>query len=470
MSTNARRYPRIVNLYSSLYSNDEIIPEDVVMAFEESNDRRELEYLREMLKEVLSDNRNPSAREKALKVLYKLTFIGIFKPLTVMPLLYYALADNNSAVSRVAVLAIGRIGRSDPDTMKHLGETLLYYRESSVREEAAKVLGEMGDGRAIEYLYNAFKDTDQTVVKEAIKALVKINHPKAMLHLIKGLTSKDEFVSKATAFVLRRIEQDDPARFEANTKQIDDRILIISLRKVLATGTDGTVCCASALVLGYLRDESVLPELLQALQKKDDDIRGEAIAALGRMKHADAISPLLTLFIRDSNTVLRKKAVSALRSIRDIYGELSLLRRSAVVADLCKVLQTDTDDEIRGYSAVILGYIKDPDAIRFLLSALDDHNASVSKAAGLALGRIGSASESSLIDVLINWQKVSARCAAATGLGIIRSDAAIDALAKVLQNAPPRVQRSAWEELKEINTPRTRSILAQQSFWKKLFW
>ena len=163
-----------------------------------------------------------------------------------------------------------------------------------VRREAAITLGEMGDERCVEPLCNALRDGDWQVREVAIESLGQVGSP-AVEMLIKLLRDWD--VRKYAIIAMGKIRDErvlDPLMLQLKNDEFKD---------------DAT----NALVeLG----EPSLERLIKALKDKDENIRKQAVLALGRIKHRDAIDPLIDM-LADSDWFTRLTAAAALESIGD---------------------------------------------------------------------------------------------------------------------------------------------------------
>lgn len=182
-----------------------------------------------------------------------------------------------------------------------------------VRREAAITLGEMGDERCVEPLCKALYDGDWQVREVAIEALGQIGSP-AVEMLIKLLRDWD--VRKYAIIALGKIRDErvlDPLMLQLRNDEFKD---------------DAT----NALVeLG----EPALPRLVVALKDKDELVRKQAVLALGRIKHGDAIEPLIGM-LSDKDWFTRLTAAAALEAIGDERGR-----------DAIKPLMKDPDMVVR---------------------------------------------------------------------------------------------------------------------------
>ncbi|MDE3219232.1 MAG: HEAT repeat domain-containing protein [Nitrospirota bacterium] len=166
-----------------------------------------------------------------------------------------------------------------------------------VRREAAITLGEMGDERCVEPLGHALRDGDWQVREVAIEALGQIGSPAVEL-LIKLLRDWD--IRKYAIAALGKIRDErvlDPLMVQLRNDEFKDDAV-------------------NALVeLG----EPAVPRLIKALKDKDENVRKQSVLALGRIKHVEAIDPLIDM-LADSDWFTRLTAAAALEAIGDERG------------------------------------------------------------------------------------------------------------------------------------------------------
>ena len=170
-----------------------------------------------------------------------------------------------------------------------------------VRREAAITLGEMGDERCVEPLCRALRDGDWQVREVAIEGLGQIGSPAAEL-LIKLLRDWD--VRKYAIAALGKIRDErvlDPLMLQLRNDEFKDDAV-------------------NALVeLG----QPALSRLIKALKDKDENVRKQAVLALGRIKEAEAIDPLIEM-LSDGDWFTRLTAAAALEAIGDERGRVAI--------------------------------------------------------------------------------------------------------------------------------------------------
>lgn len=156
-----------------------------------------------------------------------------------------------------------------------------------------------------------------------------------------------------------------------------------------------------------------LPDLLDALQTKNEDLRLNAAITLSKIG-LGAIKPVSKLLNSEDDDT-RFYAIWTIGWIGPDAKE---------TAPTIIKLMNDKNEGIRRKAAFALGRLAgDPDrTIEVLVNAFKDESGEVRQAAGEALARFGTAAVPSLID-LLKSEKNEARMQAATSLGEIGSDA-----------------------------------------------
>jgi HEAT repeat protein len=127
-----------------------------------------------------------------------------------------------------------------------------------------------------------------------------------------------------------------------------------------------------------MQDVRLMEALMDTLREDPDEkIRSACAKALGNMKAARCITPLI-LSLRDQSGVVRSRSAEALGRLKDTKGIKGLM-----------VAINDENVGVRKIAATSLGLIKDPKALEPLLKALDDPEKVVRAAAAGAIGRLG---------------------------------------------------------------------------------
>lgn len=170
-----------------------------------------------------------------------------------------------------------------------------------VRREAVITLGEMADERCVDPLCRALRDGDWQVREAAVEAVGEIGPPAVdlLLRFVRDWESRK--------YVLRTLG-----------KINDERVLdpLISWLKSDEFKDDAT----RALVdLG----PPAVPKLIEALSHRDDFVQKQSILALGDIKDAQAVDPLIAL-LQDQDWMVRLTAASSLEKIGDPRGRVAI--------------------------------------------------------------------------------------------------------------------------------------------------
>src|SRR5574337_752459 len=248
----------------------------------------------------------------------------------------------------------------------------------------------------------ALKDQDWAIRQEAAGLLGTFKDPCAVAPLAALLRDPDRSVRDASTEALRSIGA--PA---------------VDTVATYLTDPDLSVQDSASAILTTIADERVLAPLITALRSGDWIVRMHAAKALGRVRNADAVEPLIPL-LQDKVKAVRPEAAGALAVIGDaaipsllkaLQHEDWLVRLHAVeslgkaksnqaVAALLSVLFNDRDSAVREDAVRALGEIGDPQAVEFLFTAMQESG--LRTLAVEALGRIGDVrAVPVLIDVLV---------------------------------------------------------------------
>jgi HEAT repeat protein len=124
--------------------------------------------------------------------------------------------------------------------------------------------------------------------------------------------------------------------------------------------------------------EDKVDGLIKKLQSKNRHTRAQTVIALGKLKDARVITPLINA-LNDTDSYVRGQAAWALGEIKD----------TRAVQPLITVLKNDDYLYVRQESARGLGKIKDRRAVQPLIKALNDEHQDVREEAVKALIEIG---------------------------------------------------------------------------------
>lgn len=212
-----------------------------------------------------------------------------------------------------------------------------------IRDIAVRVLGELGDVRAIPILVNAFQDSEEAVCQSAVFALIKIGTP-SVPTLIGELKNVDERLRRAAARALCSIPDE---------RTVDPLIASLS-------DSDMGVRLYAVQGLGNRRYKRAVMPLIACLSDPDKEVRYQTIQALGVLSDPLAVEPLI-IALQDSDKEMRYRAVSALTEIGD----------DRAIGPLIESLN-DTHPMVRSFALEAVGRFLDERAVEPLEKLLSD--------------------------------------------------------------------------------------------------
>ena len=251
--------------------------------------------------------------------------------------------------------------------------------DSDVRRHAAEALGKLGDKRAVDPLINALADDDSIVRRDAAEALGLLGDKRAVDPLIKALGDKEEWVRRTAAKALEQLGQpewaqyvrgdDDDFRRLGSSK--DPRAVDPLIKALAEPDYIYDIRQAVAKALGHLGDKRAIDPLIKALADNDSMVRKVAAEALeqlgqpewaqyvrgddddfhrlGSSKDPKAVDPLIKA-LADWHDDVRKNAVKALGLLGDKRAIDPLIK---VLADDNSIVRDAADEALKK-----LGYKK----------------------------------------------------------------------------------------------------------------
>ena len=202
-----------------------------------------------------------------------------------------------------------------------------------VRRNAAQALGALRDKRAVEPLLQALKDRTLTVRQRAIVALGRIKDFQALPALLEiGVENRRESYDANKAirkFGKKALPEIAEAFKRTNNQQL--LLLLIDLKyegafelllKLLETNEPSTRLTAIR-ELGKLGDKRAVPYLIRQLQDNDPILQTEAVHALGKLGATEIIPDLLHLLIDDELYGPRSSVYHAVSEAFQIFGGIT---------------------------------------------------------------------------------------------------------------------------------------------------
>jgi HEAT repeat protein len=232
---------------------------------------------------------------------------------------------------------------------------LLEHKDPLIQYEAAEALGNLGDEKAVGALITALKRDEFSGVRwKAAEALSKIGNP-AVEGLIATLQYPDDDVRWKAAIALGEI---------GNPDAIEPLIALLS-------DEDRFVRSRAAHALSMI-GEPALGHLIHTLKTGDPDLRWGVTMALGKIKNATAVEPLI-IALADDQAMVRAEAAAALASIgtpalapllgflKSAQGEIRIevmtalgeLKNAVAIEPLVQLLENSNDDDRKAIADAI---------------------------------------------------------------------------------------------------------------------
>ncbi|MBC7189465.1 HEAT repeat domain-containing protein [Candidatus Aerophobetes bacterium] len=199
-------------------------------------------------------------------------------------------------------------------------------------------------------------------------------------------------------------------------------------------------------------------EIKEMAKSKDEEERRKAAHLLGDLKDKRGVE-ILIILLQDPCSAVREAASYALKKIGGeevikklislIYSEEAYIRNTAIeileeigeegVEDIASLLK-DKDHDIRKFACDMLGNVKSPRAVSYLISTLDDYHINVACAACEALGNIrDKAATGALIRVITQKKDKWLTCYAIEALGKIKDPRATEVLMDLSSSDDPLI-------------------------------
>jgi len=435
-----------------------------------------LEWLHEALR-----NPSPNIRSNAARTL------GKMKSVVSTPYLLELLQDEAAVVRANASEALGQIG--DKVSIEPL-VLMVQDNVEKVQEQAVMALVGFGKAATVPVLNALSRERDKYAQRAFLKCLGRAGDPKSAPALIGYLRSSYFIVRQAAVAALIRfgpiVTRHLLATLSYNASDIDslkkdacdrehpelqlraikaiggleDHRAVSLLKELVEEGLPDIQeaasqalfqigcsawgrCCALK-VLGEVGDKSIAPKILPSLRDDSDNVRFEAIRALGKVGGAEAVQHLVRMARKDPCDFIRREAVRLLKTAGQ--GHTGVL-------DMARQALKDPSRDVRVQCARLLEGFQDKKSILPLLKAMADSHWSVRESAELALLNFGHDAVAPLIEALKS-RSWTTRFRAARLLGEIKDPKAVSSLKLALDRPGERkdVRKIVQASLEKLET------------------
>ena len=235
-------------------------------------------------------------------------------------------------------ISVNNRKKQNEKTFDELLHDLLNSNSEKVRYNAARVLGELGDSRAVEPLIDVLKnDKNGSVRLYAARALGELGDAGATIPLIESLREdRNVDVRVRAARALGRLGGEEVV--EPLVEALSDEN-----SQVCITATDALIEIGPIAVI----------ELIKSLKHEKVNVRCDATRALGELADTNAVEPIIEM-LTDEWVNVRIYAVTSLGKLGD----------SRSVPALIDVLKNTKENElVRAGAAAALGVLRDQRAL-----------------------------------------------------------------------------------------------------------
>lgn len=379
------------------------------------------------LLELLQDE-DAAVRASACEALGRIGDRVSIEPLVLM------IQDNVEKVQDQAAAAIVRFGK--PATIPLLN-ALSRERDKFAQVAFLRCLGLIGDPKSIPALIGYLRSSYFIVRQTAVSALARFG-PIVTRHLLATLSFNTSDIEKLKRDACNKEHPELQLRALKALGGLEDHRAVGFLKEIVEQGLPDIQeaashalaqigcaawgrCCALK-VLGEVAEQSSVPEILPSLQDDSDNVRYEAVRALGKLGGPATVKQLVRMARKDPCDFIRREAVRLLRTAG--------LGQPGVLEAGLRGLK-DASREVRVQSARLLGSFQDRASILPLLKVMADPHWSVRESAETALLNFGRDAVDPLIEALksASW---TTRFRAARLLGEIGDPKAASSLKTLL--------------------------------------
>ncbi len=234
-----------------------------------------------------------------------------------------------------------------------------------VRKVSARVLGEIGDAKAVAPLIKALGDSDRDVQKSAIDSLVKNKNDERAINALAGYIAANGAESgyAASEFSERVIRY---------SKRVDKKVVVVWKNEIAAAAllsslgkAEGTSRMRILRLLGDIEDERVLKLFKSLINDQSPEVGKLAGETVERLSTRD-FYPIVISKLRDNDPSARKQAVEDLWGFR--------FREKSDIKGLLLEMLKDEDPRVRAKSLEVLGRFRNNSLAGAFIEMLGDNS------------------------------------------------------------------------------------------------
>jgi HEAT repeat protein/tRNA A-37 threonylcarbamoyl transferase component Bud32 len=248
-----------------------------------------------------------------------------------------------------------------PDTVKHLVEVLKDENEYA-RRAGVEVLNAVGNSKSVKYLLEVIADSDWWVRTRAADALGKIGGPRVVDAVMSLIKDENQDIRRAAIEILNQTKDERAvAQLIEATRDHDwwvseravDALAEIGSQKALPRFIEMLHGEAKSLptvirAIGKIGDQKSIEHLLPMLQRSENDIKVEAIAALTKLADERRAETIRTRFqsLSSGDGTISQAVARAMTELDNRFSstQLAANQRAVQMQEPSKTLLVDNQE------------------------------------------------------------------------------------------------------------------------------
>ncbi len=288
------------------------------------------------------------------------------------------LAFGQDADSKQRVKAVRDLAKQGQESIPRIAG-YVSDSDTSVRVEAVKALVELGGPRTVDPLLIAVRDNDAEIQIRATDGLVNAYLPG---YSKTGMSGTIQHAGNA----IRAKFGDTNDQIIESYVQVRPEV-IVALGKLARGGASIEARANAARAVGVLRGNDAIPDLVEALHSKQDQVMYESLVAIQKIRDPSA-APRITFLLRDLDDKIQ---IAALETT-------GILRNKEAAHDVRDALEHARNIRVRRSALTTLAMLSDPVDHAAFARDLNDKDEAIRSAAAEGLARLKNPTDRTLVD------------------------------------------------------------------------
>jgi HEAT repeat protein len=256
---------------------------------------------------------------------------------------------------------------------------LLKNPSAEIRLEAVKHMVDIGTQYSLDPLVEAAQDNDPEIQIRAIDGLVNFYLP--------------GYVKTGFGGSLRKMGTGVKGKFTDTNDQVIDPFIqvrpdvIAALGKLVRGGARMDVRATSARAIGILRGKAAVPDMVEAVKSKDNNVIVESLVAFQKI-HDESAGPGIVFLLHDFDSRVQIAAIET----------TGLLRNKAAVPNLIEVLNRAREAKVRRAALSAIAMVPVPSSRDLFALYLADKDDRMRGAAAEGFGRLKNPADAPLVE------------------------------------------------------------------------